>query len=256
MKTIEKRSAALLLAAAICLCLAACGSNPIPEAYRAEHAAAVDTAPAAVQTAAPEPESAPEADVAAAAYDTAAYEAAVNALLDEYRVLRITEPGEFREEEHPEIPWYTISSYQYVQFDEQYLYCGRYDFDGNGVPELVIAMGDDSYRQPIGVYAFDGAALRYLCKELPLGERSTVGLAGDGVFTVHASGGASVGSVVDYRIADDGFSTEILDWYDYEYQADGSVHVTVKAGGAAAENADPAQAVRDFDVPIDYTRLD
>jgi hypothetical protein len=196
----------------------------------------------------PEPTDAPSP-----AYDAAAYEAARTALLDEYRVLCITEPGEFREAEHPEIPRYSLVTYLYNQYDGVYLYSGRFDFDGNGVPELIMAVGDEQYRQPIGIYAFDGSKFVYLCKEQPLGDRTHVSVSGDGTFTVCGSGGAASGVVLVYRIAADGCSIDIRDWYSYEYQADGSVIISPQVGEMSAETFDSEALWRDFDVPIEYT---
>ena len=257
-----------LLAAVLALLLlsglAACGrvpptqdipaSTPVPE---------TSSAPKAVPEpeAAPEPEATPESAATpeqvaepVPAYDSTAYEAAVQALLDEYRIVSITEPGEFREEDHPEIPWYSVSTYLLYQYDGLHLYCGRYDFDGNGVPELVMAVGseDDPRPQPIGIYAFDGRDLIYLCKEQFLGERASVSVSGDGIFTVCGSGSAFSGGVIVYRIAPDGYSTEILDWYEYEYQQDGSVEITVYAGDMTAEDFDTERLFQPFEAPVAY----
>ena len=252
-----KRLSALFALLFALLLLSACGSNPIPTPSPAP--AAVNAPPAAVEAAAPtaeptlEPEPSRPEPSPAPAYDTAAYEAAVEALLQEYRILRTTEPGEFREEEHPEIPWYSVSHYLIYQFDGVGLYAGRYDFDGNGVPELVLATGDGTYYYPIGVYAFDGAALRYLCKEQALGERCSLSVSEDGTFTVSGSGGAASGVVLVYRIAPDGFSAQILDWYEYQFQSDGSAAISCHVGEMDAERFDPERLFQPFDTPIDFT---
>ena len=251
------------------LLLSACGRRPAPAASAAPEAAPAETqvpppesaaAEVAVEAAAPEAVPEPAAEAAAEsepapAYDTAAYEAALNALLDEYRLVRITEPGEYREEEHPEIPWYSIVSYLYYQYDGLELCYGRYDFDGNGVPELVMATRSEEVLSPIGIYAFDGTRFLYLCKEQPLGERASVSVSSDGIFTVSGSGGAASGVALVYRIAADGYGIDILDWYDYEYQADGSVVITPSVGEMDAERFDPESLWQPFDVPIEYTVL-
>ncbi|MBQ9249435.1 MAG: hypothetical protein IJ179_03605 [Oscillospiraceae bacterium] len=241
------------------LLLPACGKSAAPAAETAAPTAAPVTAPppspVSEATQAPTSETAPEPTpepTPAPAYDQAAYDAALKALLDEYRMVRITEPGEFREEEHPEIPWYSIVSYLYYQYDGVDLCYGTYDFDGNGVPELVMLTRSEDYQQPIGIYAFDGSKFVYLCKEQPLGDRTHVSVSGDGTFTVCGSGGASSGVVLVYRIAADGYSIDIQDWYTYEFQSDGSVNITPQVGEMNAEAFDSDALWRDFDVPIEY----
>lgn len=244
------------------LLLSACGKSAAPAATAqpaAPAAAPADTplpSPAPELTEAPAPEPTPEPPpepTQPPAYDAAAYEAALKALLDEYRLVRITEPGEFREEDHPEIPWYSIISYLYYQYDGMDLCYGTHDFDGNGVPELVMLTRSEEYQQPIGIYAFDGNRFVYLCKEMPLGDRTHVSVSGDGTFTVCGSGGAASGVVLVYRIAADGYSIDVRDWYTYEFQADGSVIISPQVGGMSAETFDSEALWRDFDVPIEYT---
>ena len=251
------------------LLLSACGGKAAPAESAAPAAAPAESpapspAPIATMapasTAAPEPTAEPTPEPTApptpepeSVYDRAAFEAALKTLLDEYRLVRITEPGEFREEEHPEIPWYSIVSYLYYQYDGLDLCYGTYDFDGNGVPELVMLTRSEEAQRPIGIYAFDGSKFVYLCKEMPLGDRTSVSVSGDGTFTVSGSGGAFSGVVLVYRIGADGCSTEILDWYEYEYQADGSVRITPQVGDMSAETFDSNALWQPFEVPIEYT---
>ena len=51
-------------------------------------------------------------------------------------------------------------------------------------PYVVIAAGDGSYHQPVGIYAFDGKKMVYLCKKMALGYRCSVADFSDGVFTL------------------------------------------------------------------------
>ena len=254
MKNIRKIILPLLLSALL-LCLAGCGSNPVAEAAKEAAAHATPTAapapeaPAAAEEAEEAAEEVPEEP---AAYDAAAFDAAQAALLDEYRIVSITEPGEFRGTDHPEIPWYSVVNYLYERFDGVGLYCGRWDFDGNGVPELVMAMGDEARKTPIGVYAFDGEKLLYLCKEQALGERCALSLNEAGDFVVSGSSGAASGGVIVYRIGADGYSTDIQSWYEYEYQTDGSVSITNYVGDMTPEAFAAEQLWQPFDVPIDY----
>lgn len=181
-----------------------------------------------------------EASPAAAgetAYDSSAYEAAVQAVRDEY--VQVKENGlSFNEDgkvdydtaAHPELPEYTARA---AVFPGTSLYEAFHDFDGNGVPELLIATGSDG-NSLIGLYAFDGADMRYLCKDHPLGQRTHLTL-NDGLFVVHGSSGALTGELAFYRIADDGWSTELIDVVDYEYSDAEHVTYTSELGNLSAE---------------------
>ena len=183
--------------------------------------------------------------IAKPVHDPTAFDAAAQAVRSEY--IRVIEEGieEFDEDAHPELPWYTAVLTRYA---ENRYYEWFHDFDGNGVPEMLVAVGNESNQTPIAVYAFDGRAMRYLCKEYPLGERSHLSYA-DGLFVVHGSGGASSGVLAVYRIAEDGWSTEIVDVIDYEYSEPGHVTYTPELG-----NIDPDE-VESLGL-ADYDRFD
>ena len=172
----------LLLCLSLGLSLCACGSTA--------SAAAVEAAPAA-QAAEPADNSAPEAPGEEPAYDPAAYEAAAQAVKDEFIQVILDGLDEFDEDAHPELPWYTAAL---TRFEENSFYEARHDFDGNGVPELLIGAGFGDYLSPIAVYAFDGRDMHYLCREVPLGERVHLSRADD-LFVVRASDGAAAGSL-------------------------------------------------------------
>jgi hypothetical protein len=171
------------------------------------------------------------ADAVNTLYDAAAYESAAQAVKDEF--IQVTRDGidSFDEAAHPELPWYTAVL---TRFEGNRYYEGYYDFDGNGVPEMVIAVGDDAYKTPIAVYAFDGKSMHYLCKEHPLGERAFLSRT-DGLFVVHGSGGAASGVLAVYRIAEDGWSTEIVDVISYEYSDAEHVTYTPELGNLRAD---------------------
>ncbi len=252
-------SLTLALVLLLTLTLGACGAAPSPPPAASDAPSpspspsmAAEPIPSQAPAQTPSPESTPEPSPAPV-YDAAAYEAAREALRKEYRIVCITEPGEFREEEHPEIPHYSITNYLYNQYDGLQLYWGEYDFDSNGVPELVMAVGEDGLCQPIGIYAFDGSRFHYLCKEQALGERASVSFGEQSCFTVCASGGAASGGVLVYRIGADGYSTEILEWYEYQLQEDGQVEITNHIGAMTPETFDPESLFAPFDVPIAYT---
>lgn len=193
-----KRILSLLLCLSLLFTLCACALNEAPAS-------------------APEEESAAEAaeqEAAAAAAYAAAYEAAVQAVRDEFE--QIIEEGveEYDEEAHPELPWYTAVL---TRYPENSYYEAFFDFDENGTEEMIVAVGDETGKTAIAVYAFDGQSMRYLCKDHPLGERAYL-CREDGLFIVHGSGGAAQGDLTLYRIAEDGWSTELVDVIDYQFE--------------------------------------
>ena len=203
---------------------------------------------APAETAAPQPrETAP----GTAGYDQMVYDDAVSAILDQYLELRESGIDSFDEEAHPQLPWYSavVASWTWNS-----LYYGLYDFDGNGVPELIVAAGTDDYCQPVGIYTFDGREMLYLCPDQALGERSSVTFA-DGLFFVHGSGGAAVGSVTVYRIAPDGYGTEIIEEMDYEYLNSETVVYTPQIGNMTPEELRTHDYLKGFDVPVEYVRF-
>ena len=160
----------LILVLCAALCMGGCGlreKNPAaPDATAAPESAVTPEATAAAGT-----ESAAPADTTAAPFDQAAYDDAVTDILDQYLELREKGIDGFDEEAHPQLPWYSavVASWSWNA-----LYYGTWDFDGNGVDELIVAAGDDDFCQPVGIYAFDGRDMRYLCPDQALGERSSV----------------------------------------------------------------------------------
>lgn len=188
-------------------------------------------------------EKAPPADTG-----TAAYDAAAQAVRDEF--IRVAQEGieAFDEAAHPELPWYTAVL---TRYPENRYYEGYYDFDGNGVPEMLIALGSGvGEPTPVAVYAFDGQSMRYLCKEHPLGERSFLSRA-DGLFVVHGSGGAASGILALYRIADDGWSTEIVDVIDYEFSDAEHVTYTSEYGRISPEEVKSRGLADSFDLDVE-----
>ncbi|MBR6115711.1 MAG: hypothetical protein IKQ10_11155 [Oscillospiraceae bacterium] len=187
---------------------------------------------------------------AAPAADEAAYQAAVSAVLDEFAALDQAALENYDEAAHPELPWYTAMIANTVRSN---LYYAFYDFDGNGVDELVIAAGDDTYRQPEAIYAFDGTKMVYLCKEQPLGERCALTYFRDGLFAVRGSGSAFSGETAIWRIAADGFGTEMVEIMAYEFKDENTVEYTPKLGNMTAEEYEAGDYLRGFDLPLDYT---
>ena len=182
-----------------------------------------------------------------------AYEDAVDELLDDYREVLETGVDAFDESTYPEIPYYSIQTVRYSGT----IYYGYYDFDENGTDELILATGDEEFKQPIGIYAFDGTKMVYLCKEQSLGERATIHFQ-NGLFTIHGSISASSGVVLSYKLADDGYSIDIQDWYMYEYDENDELTVTTEIGNMDEKSYDQDTLNNMLDqefVEIDYTQL-
>ena len=201
-----KRTLSLLIVPMLALSLCACGKNADPAA-------------------------APPENAAAGTAEQAAYDAAVQAVENEFIEVINSDLNDFDESAHPELPLYTAVLCRYP---ENRWYKAFYDFDGNGTDELLIGAGNDAGKTPVAVYAFDGESMRYLCKEQPLGERASLSCS-DGLFIVRGSGGAASGSLMFYRIASDGWSTEIVDVVEYEFDEAGQLNYSSQTGNVDAE---------------------
>ncbi|MBQ9719178.1 MAG: hypothetical protein IJV64_00615, partial [Oscillospiraceae bacterium] len=73
--------------------------------------------------------------------------------------------------------------------------------------------------QILALYAFDGQQMRYVCRGNELFERNNLS-AYDPVaktLTVHGSGGATTGINTTYRFNPDGYTTEIVEQYDWDW---------------------------------------
>lgn len=86
--------------------------------------------------------------------------------------------------------------------------CGLYDFDVNGVDELVIIAGSEQIACR-AVYTFDGQAAHHLFPSA-LSERSYLNVYPGGGFVFGGSTGAGSGISTVARIAGDGYTLEIL----------------------------------------------
>ena len=249
-----RKTVAVLVAMLVLLALSAC-TRSIVDTPQAE-APVVSEPEADVQEAVIEAEMpADNAAVEAAAeveepYDPAAYGAAAQAVRDEYiQVIQAGAEalGDYDENAHPELPWYTAVLLRYA---ENRYFEGYYDFDGNGIPEMLIATGDDSYMTTLAVYAFDGQSVRYLCKDHPLGERSYLSLVDD-LFVVHGSGGAASGILAIYRIAEDGWGTDLIDVIDYQYSDEQHVTYTPQLGNISPDEVVSRGLAKSFGLDID-----
>ena len=186
-------------------------------------------------------------------FDKEKYVQAVNELLEAWREVESSEGGS---SSYSEIPEYSTTIP--LGEDGNRLYYGCYDFDKNGTDEVVIAAGDGSYHQPVGIYAFDGKKMVYLCKKMALGDRCSIADFSDGIFTLYGSGGATVGGIAIYRIGDDGYSTDYLNLFEYEFKDEDTVEIDNEIGDMDSETF--LKKKEDifsgtFDVPIDYKLL-
>ena len=164
----------LLLCLTLVLCLCACGKTSETPAQPAQTSSTDAAKPAPASAAGPEAPEIQEAPAEAEpsfVLDTAAYDAAAQAVRDEFIQVTLDGIENFDEEAHPELPWYTAVL---TRYDVNSYFDSFYDFDGNGVPEMMVALGNEYVpeRTVIAVYAFDGQTMRYLCKDCALGERS------------------------------------------------------------------------------------
>lgn len=100
---------------------------------------------------------------------------------------------------------------------------GRYDYNGDGINELVLALGDDTAKQVWAVYGTDGRTPFDLLKDDRLKERNNLYILEDGSFMVHGSGGATAGSDTIYSLLPDGSGLELIERYEYDEQKNGSL---------------------------------
>ena len=185
----DKRIRVTIFLLCAALCLAGCGMRQQTSAAETVPTEAPVSQPAESAVPAPETAAPAQETAAPAGYDRAAYDDAVSAILNQYTDLREHGIENFDEAAHPQLPWYSavVASWAWNG-----LYYGTYDFDGNGVPELIVAAGTDDFCQPVGIYAFNGSEMLYLCPDQALGERASVTYTDD-LFFIHGSGGAATG---------------------------------------------------------------
>lgn len=100
-----------------------------------------------------------------------------------------------------------VNYHTFGAFDMYYAY---HDLDGNGVDELLI--GDGSV---LAVYAFDGTQAVSLIHESNIGWRTFLTVMQTGELYVSGSSGASMGDDYMLRLAEDGYSTEVVFYYAF-----------------------------------------
>lgn len=236
-----------ILLAALLFLLTACSAETTVNGRDSLQVTGIPVSGGAVESSITPKEADPEEEDDAL-YDKEAYEAAVDAILSEYRALNEESLADYNDLAHPELPYYTAIV---ANTDRSSLYQGRWDFDENGVPELVIAVGDDTYHQPVALYAFNGQKMVYLCREQALGERAYLSTSG-GLFFVRASDGAASGTVTVWRIAPDGFSTEIVEVVEYAFEDEETVTYTPTMGNMTVEEFTRYDTLQPFSIPVEY----
>ncbi len=99
---------------------------------------------------------------------------------------------------------------------------GRYDYNGDGIDELVLALDGGDYRQVYAVYASDGENFYELADDQHLGYRINLNVLPDGTFMIHGSGGANTWSDTICKISENGKSLDIIEKYIYDEMSTGS----------------------------------
>lgn len=112
------------------------------------------------------------------------------------------------------------------------MFYGFRDYNGDGVQELVIALGNDDYRSVWTVYTFDGKNAVELFKDhFGLDYRVTLSVLEDKTFLIRASGGASAGRVTICRINKALNGLEMIAEYEYDEQKNGNTDL-ISTGAA------------------------
>ncbi len=179
---------------------------------------------------------------------------AIEVLLSDWKTAH--EAGYEYDDSFPEVPWYSLVLLNYENVNGAW---GRYDFNGDGQDEVVIAAISEwdgqEYVTPIGIYAFDGEKMVYLCKDMPLGERCSCSYIGGDVLTYVGSGGAAEGYVIRFTIGDDGYSMVVVDDYTYRYDEEGNISFEVREGYVDEETFDLDRVFAGFEADIEYTKF-
>jgi len=116
------------------------------------------------------------------------------------------------------------------------VFYGLRDYNGDGTPELVIALGTAQFRHIWAGYTFDGQkAVPLFTGRYSLGYRVDLYTLSDGSFMIHGSGGATAGRDTIARIAAGGTGLEIVAEYEYDEQANGTMDHLSAAGTLSDE---------------------
>lgn len=109
----------------------------------------------------------------------------------------------------------TVAAYYHIY--EGVLYYSYYDIDQNGVPELLLSMGDsEDIGEIVDVYGLNGSEAVCIQGNDTLGDRSRLTIYDDGTLYREDSGGASYGEYTFYRLASNGYELEEIEKYTYD----------------------------------------
>ena len=119
------------------------------------------------------------------------------------------------------------------------VFYGFKDYNGDGIQELVLALGDNEYSRVWTAYTFDGKnAVELFRDHFSLDYRITLSVLEDKSFLIRASGGASAGRVTICRINKSRNGLEMIVEYEYDEQKNGNTdYISTKA----AENAQSSE---------------
>lgn len=118
-----------------------------------------------------------------------------------------------------------------IRYHKQDIYYALYDIDGNGTAELIIAGGENRNANPdnspwnYDLYGYDGANAVHIFSDMEFGYRTNFSLYENGVIEVNYSSSAAESGVDFYKIADDGFTPEKLDFFAMIGHLEGDVPV-------------------------------
>ncbi len=216
-------------------------SDPVPtqttalQSMEASESAAQSTEPSAAQ---PQQETHAEETTVPITNPPADPKPAYEAILEEYRAACADSNYLENREQYPNAAKDGMDYYHSLgAFDLYYAYC---DIDSNGVEELLIGTGNTIW----DVYAFDGEKSVKLIDEQAMGGgRVNLSIMKTGELYVTGSSGASIGVCYMRRLAEDGFTTQEVFYFDqvsnelgvnYYGEMDGE-HVTLPQESFQAE---------------------
>ena len=109
----------------------------------------------------------------------------------------------------------TVAAYYHIY--DGVLYYSYYDIDQNGVPELLLSMGNsEDIGEIVDVYGLSGSGAVCIQGNDTLGDRSHLTIYDDGTLYREDSGGASYGEYIFYRLASNGYELEEIEKYTYD----------------------------------------
>ena len=114
-----------------------------------------------------------------------------------------------------------------IRIRRQKVYYTFFDIDGNEVPELVIAGGDNELTSSdfspwnYDLYGYDGSKVVPIFPDMEFGYRTNFSLYKEGIIGVFYSSSAAESGIDFYKLAEDGFSPERIDAFHMVGRLDG-----------------------------------